>query len=272
MWLFNPLQLKDFVTLGNVLGGIGSMIASLEGSIDWACYLMLIAWVFDSLDGPVARATGGGNRFGEVFDNVADLVAYSLAPGMLLFLVFRLPFEAGGAGWPAWAAGLLAAFPIFVGCVRFSRNDVMELTFPEFHLGLPRTVYALYLGTLFCSHLYRGPWMSDPQSTANAWLFGAGAVFVTAVSALTLTVRPYHAKPKKPTFMVLFSTVWFIATSALSFVAAAILSMPRLVFDVFAVNFTLYTWFGWSIIPRATRADIRAYCRRMGERWKAEMG
>ena len=272
MAFFSPLQVKDFVTLGNILGGIGSMIASLEGDVDWACYLMLIAWVFDSLDGPVARATGGGNRFGEVFDNVADLVAYSLAPGSLLYLVYRMPVEAGGAGWPVWAAGLLGAFPIVVGCVRFSRNDVMELTFPEFHLGLPRTVYALYLGTLFCSHLFRGPWMTDPASAANALLYGAGAAFVTAVSSLTLTLRPFHAKPKKPTFMVMFSTVWFFATTVLGFIAAAVLAMPRLVFDVFAVNFTLYTWFGWSIIPPGTRAEIRDYCRRMGERWKVEMG
>ena len=57
-----PLKLKDAVTLGNILGGLASALAAMEGSLDWACIFMLIAWVFDMFDGTVARLTGTGNN------------------------------------------------------------------------------------------------------------------------------------------------------------------------------------------------------------------
>ena len=60
--MLNPMKLKDYVTMGNILGGLAAMIAAVEGSLDWACGFMLIAWIFDSFDGAVARMTGTGSR------------------------------------------------------------------------------------------------------------------------------------------------------------------------------------------------------------------
>jgi CDP-diacylglycerol---serine O-phosphatidyltransferase len=268
--MLNPMRLKDYVTLGNILGGVASMIASMEGSIDWAAYWMLIAWIFDSFDGLVARLTGGGNKFGEVFDNVADLVAYSLAPTFLIYLAYHMPKEFGGAGWPVWAAAVLASLPTLFGCIRFARNNVKDIIMPEFHLGLPRTVYALCIASLFCSHVFKGSWMTD-GSQANAVLYWIGAAFILVISFLTFTLHPFHAKPKKPSGSVMFCAMWFLITTPIGFIVGTISKDLRIFFDVLFFNFNVYTFLGWTIIPAEKRKEVRDYVDRLVQEFKSEM-
>jgi len=271
--VLNPMKVKDYVTLGNILGGLASMVAATEGNLDWACYWMIIAWIFDSVDGLVARLTGGGNKFGEVFDNVADLVAYSLAPSFVIYLAYHLPQAQGGAGWSIWPAAALASIPTVFGCIRFARNNVKDIIMPEFHLGLPRTVYALYIATLFTSHLFQGPWMRDPGLLVNRVMYAAATVFILATSYLVLTMRPYHAKPKRNSNtrgFVVFSVVWFLCTSALSFFLGWLLSEPRLFFDMSAINFTVYVWFQHLFIPRDKQQRIDEYVTRIAREFREE--
>jgi len=269
--MLNPMKIKDYVTLGNILGGLAAMIAAIEGSLDWACGFMLIAWIFDSFDGAVARLTGGGNKFGEVFDNVADLVAYSLAPTFIIYLAYHTPRELGGAGWPVWAAAALAFVPTVVGCIRFTRNNVKDVIMPEFHMGLPRTVYALYIATLFTSHIFHNPWVFHPAG--NTLLYTLGAVFILATSFLVLTLRPYFAKPKRGGLgWVVFCTVFFLTTSGAGFVAGLILGDLRIFADALFCNFSLYTWFQHLSIPDYKMREAKRYIDQLIREWKQEMG
>lgn len=269
--MFVPIKIKDLVTMGNILGGVGSMIACIEGSLEWACYLMLIAWIFDMLDGTVARLTGGGNKFGEVFDNLADLVSYSLAPSFILYLAYHTPAGLGGAGWPLWAAGMLAALPTVFGCVRFTRNNVKPFIMHEWHLGLPRPMYALFIATLFASHVFRGPWISDPL--ANKMLYGIAAVLILAATGLTLTLRPYHSRPRRSSrSLVYFFVAWFLITSPLGFLIGIVLGDHRLFFDVLLVNFSLYVWCQHLIIPASKRRQVKAHAQKLILQWREKMG
>jgi CDP-diacylglycerol--serine O-phosphatidyltransferase len=269
--ILNPLRLKDYVTLGNILGGVASMIASIEGSPEWAALCMLIAWVFDSFDGAVAKLTGGGNKFGEVFDNLADLIAYSLAPTFLLYLMFRMPVESGGAGWPIWAAGAVAAIPTVFGCIRFTRNNVKEFTFREYHLGLPRTVHAQFIASLMCSHLFRNAGITDPASLYNPVAYGLAAGFVAVTSLMILTLRPFHKRPRRgaPLWVKIFTTA-FLGTSGLALVVALVLRDLRLFFDMMTVSYALYTGLNWLIIPRSERAEARAWMGTVTAEWREE--
>jgi CDP-diacylglycerol--serine O-phosphatidyltransferase len=267
------MKLKDYVTLGNILGGLASMVAAFKGSLEWACYFMIIAWIFDSFDGAVARLTGGGNKFGEVFDNVADLVAYSLAPSFMIFLVYHTPRDFGGAGWPVWAAAGLAFVPTVFGTIRFTRNNVKDIILPEFHIGLPRTVYALYIATLFTCHIFQNPWVFDPESAVGPVLYTLAAIFIVATSILIMTLRPYFAKPKRgASRWVVFCTYWFLITCGLGFVAGLVFSDMKIFLDTMFVNFTLYTWFQHMTIPAHKRREIAGYVDRLIAEWKEEMG
>jgi phosphatidylserine synthase len=271
--MFIPLKLKDTVTLGNILGGLASAVAAMEGSLDLACAFMIIAWVFDMFDGTVARLTGGGNKFGEVFDNLADLVSYSLAPGFIVYAAYHAPRELGGAGWPLWAAGLLAALPAVFGCVRFTRNNVKDFLMHEFHLGLPRTIYALNIACMLTSHLFRGPWMTDGDSVLNPLLYGLGAAAIAGSSLLILTLRPYHSRPRKESRrLVHFFVAWFLITSPLGLLVGLLIGESRLFFDVLFFNFSLYVWLQHLIIPASKKQQARRVVNRLVEEWNQEIG
>jgi phosphatidylserine synthase len=268
-----PLKLKDAVTLGNILGGLASALAAMEGSLDWACIFMLIAWVFDMFDGTVARLTGTGNKFGKVFDNLADLISYSVAPSFIVYAAYSAPRDLGGAGWPFWAAGLLAALPTAFGCIRFTRNNVKDFLMHEFHLGLPRPMHALFIAGMLTSHLFRGPWMTEGASALNPVLYGLGAAAIAGSSLLVLGLRPYHSRPRKESRrLVYFFVGWFLLTTPLGLVVGLLAGAPRLFFDVLFVNFSIYVWLQHLIIPADKRREARLVVNRLVNEWRREIG
>ncbi len=271
--MLNPMKLKDYVTLGNILGGLASMYAAMEGNLDWACSWMIIAWLFDSMDGAVARRTGGGNKFGEVFDNVADLVAYSMAPSVLIYFVYRAPNVAGGAGWPIWAAAVLASIPATIGCIRFARNNVKDIILPEFHLGLPRTVYALFIATMFASQFFQSLSAIGFSIYNQSMTHILAAALIIATSWDVLTLKPYWAKPKKGAGrFVVFSTIWFLSTSLGTLIIGLLLGIPRIFFDALWLNFFIYIYFQPFSIPAHKKNEVQAYNHRIASEWKQEMG
>ena len=273
--MHNPMKLKDYVTLGNALGGLASMVAVMHGSLDWACYFMVIAWVFDSFDGVVARMTGGGNKFGSVLDNAADLIAYSLAPSLIIYLAFTRPVAEGGAGWPMVVSFILASFPTAFGVVRFARNNVKDIILPEFHLGLPRTAYGLYIATLFTSHIFHNPWIEGDNHLQGV-LYICAAVFITATSFLTFTFLPYWAKPTRGSGagkLVVFSVYWFLISSLGALVVGVLfIGDARLFADALFLNFTIYVWLGPLSIPKHKRREVRRYTQELIREWNEEMG
>ena len=112
-----------------------------------AAISVLASCVFDILDGKVARLTGGTSRFGVEYDSLADLVAFGVGPGLLMYLMALKPF--GRVGW-------LAAF-VFMACgaLRLARFNVqVETTGKKYFVGLPIPGGAALVATtvLFMSH------------------------------------------------------------------------------------------------------------------------
>lgn len=271
--MINPMKTKDYVTLGNMLGGLFSMVASSEGDVTWAIWWMFIAWVFDSFDGLVARATGGGNKFGEVFDNLTDLIAYSLAPTFFLYLIFRLPIDQGGAGWPKWPALLFASIPTITGSIRFTRNNVKDIIMNNFHMGLPRTVFALTVASLYGSHLFQNSWMRESQSNLPVFSFAALAVYILILNFLVLSLKPFFSKPHgKAGGGLMFCAMWFLITTPLAFIAGVIVDDMRWFFDTFVFNFSVYIWFGFTIMQPEQIQAAKAYIAKLKQEWKSEMG
>ncbi len=45
------------------------------------CFFILLACIFDLLDGRLARMGGSESPFGREFDSLADLISFGVAPG-----------------------------------------------------------------------------------------------------------------------------------------------------------------------------------------------
>ncbi|MDD2947137.1 MAG: CDP-diacylglycerol--serine O-phosphatidyltransferase [Acinetobacter sp.] len=75
----------NLITTAALLSGFYSIIASMNGDFTQAIYAIFLAALFDGLDGRVARAIGAQSPFGEQFDSLSDLLAFGVAPAILMY-------------------------------------------------------------------------------------------------------------------------------------------------------------------------------------------
>jgi len=122
--------LPNLLTTGGLFCGFYSLIASLRGDFLIASIAIMAANVFDILDGRIARLTKTTSRFGIEYDSLCDLVAFGVAPGIL---IYRWGLEPWGTfGW------LAASLYVTAGALRLARFNVMYDTGQKRHfLGLP---------------------------------------------------------------------------------------------------------------------------------------
>lgn len=122
--------LPNLVTTGSLFAGFYGIVASMNQRYDVAAWFILVSAVFDALDGKVARLTNTTSQFGVEYDSLADLVAFGVAPGVLMYSWALQPF--GKLGW-------LAAFLYVVcGALRLARFNVQANTVESKNfVGLP---------------------------------------------------------------------------------------------------------------------------------------
>lgn len=77
--------LPNLLTTGNLFFGFFSIIKAMQGDFAWASAAILLAAIFDVLDGRVARLTGGSSEFGVQYDSLCDLVSFGLAPAFIMY-------------------------------------------------------------------------------------------------------------------------------------------------------------------------------------------
>ncbi|HSQ00132.1 MAG TPA: CDP-diacylglycerol--serine O-phosphatidyltransferase [Candidatus Dormibacteraeota bacterium] len=122
--------LPNLITTGGLFCGFYSVIASLRGDLLIAAIAIMAANVFDVLDGRIARLTKTTSRFGIEYDSLCDLVAFGVAPGIL---IYRWGLEPWGTfGW------LAASLYVTAGALRLARFNVLSDAGQKSHfLGLP---------------------------------------------------------------------------------------------------------------------------------------
>ncbi|MDD9950503.1 MAG: CDP-diacylglycerol--serine O-phosphatidyltransferase [Zetaproteobacteria bacterium] len=110
--------LPNLITAGNLFFGYFSIIKSMQGDFMWAAAAILLASVFDILDGRVARLTNATSEFGVQFDSLCDLVSFGLAPAIALYR-FSL-YQSGRVGW------IFCFIFLACGALRLARFNVQS--------------------------------------------------------------------------------------------------------------------------------------------------
>jgi CDP-diacylglycerol--serine O-phosphatidyltransferase len=108
--------LPNTLTLCGMFCGFYAIMSAINGNFLHAAWAILLANIFDGLDGWIARLTNTTTRFGVELDSLSDLVAFGVAPSVMMFKWALMPF--GRLGWAA-------AF-LFVACgaLRLARFNV----------------------------------------------------------------------------------------------------------------------------------------------------
>jgi len=148
--------LPNFFTTGNLFCGFWAIISVFQERFFYAAIAILLASVFDILDGKVARLSGATSKFGIQYDSLADLVSFGIAPALLAFSWALRPY--GRFGW-------LAAFLFVVcGALRLARFNVQTSSGEvKYFKGLPIPAAAsmIALTILLYLRLIETGWVKD---------------------------------------------------------------------------------------------------------------
>ncbi|WP_049767854.1 CDP-alcohol phosphatidyltransferase family protein [Parvibaculum lavamentivorans] len=100
---FSKLPVRTIIpnalTILALCAGLTAIRFAIEGRFEAAVVAIIIASVFDALDGRIARMLQGSTRFGAELDSLTDFVNFGVAPVVVLYL-WSLG-EIGGIGWIA---------------------------------------------------------------------------------------------------------------------------------------------------------------------------
>ena len=196
--------LPSFVTLLSIACGFGSIVISVDnapvGNPDdyrLAAILLVLAGIFDALDGFVARATNTQSDFGVQLDSIADVMNFGCAPGLLLYCY---GFAQMGADHPTLVRmGGLACF-VFVSCgaLRLARFNVMVgRTDPRYFVGMPITAGAACVASVVVA------WPDPVLATEMGRAFLVMLLMVAVGALMVSTIRfPSSKQPKSKGMLV----------------------------------------------------------------------
>ena len=121
--------LPSLFTTAGLFFGFYAIIYASRGVFDQAAVGILIAAVMDGLDGRVARLTHTESQFGKEYDSLVDLVAFGLAPGLVVYF-WSLQYL-GKTGW------LISFIFAAATALRLARFNTRADDDKRFFTGLP---------------------------------------------------------------------------------------------------------------------------------------
>ena len=212
--------LPNLFTAASIFSGVLSIVSAINCEFNQASWLILLALVFDGLDGRIARLTNTCSRFGIEFDSLADLVAFGVAPAILMYVFI-------GQDYGRFGIVVSALFVIF-GAIRLARFNVMtSKTEPSVFIGVPIPTAAVFISLLvLLFHKYS---ITDR--------FGIIIIILSIIVSILMisnirypSFKKLDYKPKD--MMKLFAFILFVALS--------IFIYPIEGFSLFFVAYILY--------------------------------
>ncbi len=116
--------------------GVVAIFAGIAKDYDKAVYMILAALIFDMLDGTVARITKSVSEFGKELDSLCDLVAFGVAPAVLVYMCF-LPQGVEADSAVRRMHSMLAILFVICGALRLARFNVYQSGRRDIFTGLP---------------------------------------------------------------------------------------------------------------------------------------
>ena len=148
-------HIPNFLTSLNVLCGSVAVVFIMEGKLTTAVVLIILATVFDFLDGMTARALKAYSAIGKELDSLADMISFGLAPGLIMFKlleisVFKeyvmLHLQSNLSFSQLLVIGSAFLIPIF-SALRLAKFNVDTRQTNSF-IGLPTPANALFISSL----------------------------------------------------------------------------------------------------------------------------
>ena len=185
-------------TLLNLLFGFLAIIQASQGQVENACWLILGSSLFDSLDGPTARALKVTSPFGIEFDSIADIVSFCTAPAVITYFAFAQQLH------PLLGASI-SFVPLFAGAFRLARFNIDASEVPSpFYSGLPTTAFAVIVSSYVIFNTRLTGNLGDPR-IALSLIFLSSLLMLTSIPYLKLTYIGKNWRSRVRVIFFLFS-------------------------------------------------------------------
>ena len=126
--MIREFQLADWFTLGNAVCGTGAIFSTLSylqsgdrAHVYYASALVLLALIFDVLDGRIARWLKKSSVLGRELDSLADVISFGVAPAMIAY----------ACGMQGLYDRIMLAYFVACGVSRLARYNVTAETLSE---------------------------------------------------------------------------------------------------------------------------------------------
>ena len=247
--------LPNLMTAGNLFCGFLALTRIVEADpsradftthIRHALFLILLACIFDLLDGRVARMGGSESPFGREFDSLADIISFGAAPA---FLVHRIVLDGVFINYPQFG-WFIASIYLICGAFRLARFNCLA-TMPggaggggtEF-LGFPIPAAAGLVASLTLYLI----WLEDKNFSTGNWryilpvlMIFLSLMMVSQVKYPTFKKLDFRAKRSFPKMLI-----------AVLLIGAFIILWDKILHFVLPLLFTAYLLYGF-IRPRISR-------------------
>lgn len=234
----------NFFTVTSLCFGLTAIRYGLDGRFELALALIILAGIFDGLDGRSARLLKITSPLGAQLDSLADFLSFGVAPAVLVYL-WSL-HQVKGIGW---ALTLLFATCCALRLARF--NTELEDTgrpawMARFFTGIPAPAAAGCAIMPMLAHFGFGG-----ADWARAWPLTAAVMLVTAVLMVS----------RVPTFSLKMITIrvapeWILPTLVfVGLFVAALSSAPWLTLFAVGLTYVLSLPLGVVVAARLRRRE-----------------
>jgi len=142
--------IPNLFTTGNLFCGVYAILSVFNADYMAAAIAILVAMVFDVLDGKSARLTNSTSHFGLEYDSLSDVVSFGVAPGLLIY-----SWALSGQG--TFGVAVMFAY-VAMGAVRLARfNSTAALSDGKYFTGLaiPAAAGVVASMVVFDHHIVR---------------------------------------------------------------------------------------------------------------------
>lgn len=210
--------LPNLLTTAALFAGFYSIVAAMKGFFDTAAIAIFIAMIADGLDGRVARLTNTQTKFGAQYDSLSDMVAFGIAPALVVY-----SWSLASLGKMGWLAAFVYAAATALRLARFN-VQAADTADKIYFQGLPCPSAAGVVASIV--------WMGAGfQFNGNSFAVPI-AIFVVVIAALMVsTIRYYSFKHIDFKGRVPF----FTAVITVFVLAAVALEPPEMLFALFFI-------------------------------------
>ena len=237
--------IPNVLTLAALCSGLTAIRFGLQGQMRLAVIAIIVAAIFDALDGRVARRLGVTSRFGAELDSLSDFLCFGVSPALVLYLASLN--DAGALGWV-----VTLMFPM-CSALRLARfNTALDADIPPpawtgaYFTGVPAPAGALLaLIPLVVSFETETAW---PR---HALVVGTVLVVVGGLMVSRLPTFSFK-KGRVPRHLVLPSLL------AVALMLGVIASSPWIGLSLLGLGYTSLIPFSWLAYRRQATQDRQA--------------